>query len=128
MKKRREVVITFQEVKDYVKSNLHQPIAIEEIMDAVEPFVMDYIQSPFGFAETDGVNDKKECMNELYLHFLGIAVETDGRVRRGLIRQTVKKEKERWAQWSAWGFGRYMGRLAYLLNEDAKVKADGLHS
>ena len=128
MKKRREVVITFQEVKDYVKSNLHQPIAIEEIMDAVEPFVMDYIQSPFGFAETDGVNDKKECMNELYLHFLGISVETDGRVRRGLIRQTVKKEKERWAQWSAWGFGRYMGRLAYLLNEDAKVKVDGLHS
>ena len=114
----REVKITFDEVKNFIKDNTKY--SIDEMIDAVEPFTMDYIKSPFGFAETDNLNDIQKCLDEIYLHFVGIMAEPDGRVRRGYINRTIKRENERWKQGNAAGFGRMVGRLGYLLNQNKK--------
>ena len=117
----REVLITFNDVKDYINQNCSN--VVNSIVDVTEPFVMDYIKRPYGFAETDGVNDIGELIKEIDLSFRMLACEPDGRVRRGLILQTIKREKIRWMEAeNAWFYGRFIGRLAYLLNEEAKLK------
>jgi hypothetical protein len=115
----KEVLITFNDVKDYINQNCSN--VVNTIVDATEPFVMDYIKHPYGFAETDGVNDIGELIKEINLSFMMLASEPDGRVRRGLISQTIKREKTRWIEGhNAWFYGRFIGRVAYLLNEDKK--------
>jgi len=37
----KKEVITFQEIKDYIKANCKN--SVDSIIDATEPFVMDYI-------------------------------------------------------------------------------------
>lgn len=119
---KKETVITFDYVKSYINHNCSN--VVEAIVDATEPFVMDYIQHPYGFAETDNVNDMNELLKEIDLSFMMLASEPDGRVRRGLINQTVKREKTRWLNGrNAWFYGRFIGRVAYLLNEKHQPKS-----
>lgn len=114
----REVKITFAEVKDFIKENCKYPI--DEMIDVTKPFAMDYIKYPFGYAETDNLNDIQTCVKDINEYFISVEIESDGRVRRGVINHYVKKEKERWASRNAWGLGRHIGRLAYLLNKEVK--------
>ena len=109
--------ITFDEVKDYVMNNC--PFAIERIIDSTEPFVMDYVDCPVGYAETNNLNDIDELTKEINEHFKEFSYEYDGRVRRGLINRVVRIETTRWNEGrNAWYYGRHIGRLAYLLNKD----------
>jgi len=41
-----------------------------------------------------------------------------------MIRQTIKTETERWKQRNAWAYGRYIGRLAYLINKQKSERKD----
>ena len=115
---KREVVITYNDVREYIKNNTEH--SIDSILDVVEPFSMDYITLPVGFAETDNYNDINKLMKEIDLGFLMIATEPDGRIRKGIISRDIKREQERWEERNAGFFGRHIGRLAYLLNEEAK--------
>lgn len=119
----REVLISFNDVKDYINQNCkwvtYKQFTAEPIFDAVEPFVMDYITLPVGYAETDNLNDKNEIIQKLDHSLWGIMID-DGRKVRSHIKSAVKIEIERWKQHNAWFYGRYIGRLAYLLNEERK--------
>jgi hypothetical protein len=118
---KREVVIKFEDVKNYIKifSNHYN----EEIVNACEPFAMDYILSPFGFAETDKLNDINEVISDIENGFWMISLEGK-REQKSLIKHAVKTETERWKQRNAWGYGRMIGRLAYLINEQKKNRKD----
>jgi hypothetical protein len=118
---KREVVIKFEDVKSYLKifSNHYN----EEIVNACEPFAMDYILSPFGFAETDNLNDINEVISDIENGFWMISLEGK-REQKSMIKHAVKTETERWKQRNAWGYGRMIGRLAYLINEQKKSRKD----
>jgi hypothetical protein len=111
---KREVAITFEDVKSYIKIFAND--YIEEIVNACEPFAMDYITSPFGFAETDGLNDINAVISEIQTSFWFIKLE-DKIEQKKMIKRAVKIETDRWAQRNAWGYGRMIGRLAYLINK-----------
>jgi len=119
----KEILITYDDVKDYIKNNCewvtYKQFTAEPILNAVEPFVMDYITMPVGFAETDNLNDKNEIIKKVD-NSLKWTMLDDGRKVRSYINSAVKTETERWKQRNAWFYGRYIGRLAYLLNEDKK--------
>jgi hypothetical protein len=117
-KMKREVVITYNDVREYIKNNTKY--SVDSIIDVVEPFSMYYIQHPVGFAETDNYNDIVKLTKEIEESFFGFELEPDGRVRRGLINTDIKREQQRWKERNAGFFGRHIGRLAYLLNEEAK--------
>lgn len=119
--KRREVVIKFEDVKNYIKifSNHYN----DEIVNACEPFAMDYILSPFGFAETDNLNNIDEVISEIENGFWMISLEGK-REQKQMIKRAVEKETERWKQRNAWGYGRMIGRLAYLINEQKRNRKD----
>ena len=113
----REVVISYTDVKLYIKSNCDT--AVDSILDSVEPFVMDYVKHPFGYAETDSLHDIDVVMAQIRENFNFLSWEPDGRVRRGLISRTIKTEQERWKKdRNAWFYGRFIGRLAYLMNQN----------
>ncbi len=114
MKNNREVVITYEQVREYIKNNMKH--SIDSIVDAVEPFSMEYIKSPFGFAETDDYNDIVKLVEEIQQSFYFISLE-DGRSRKGIISRNIKQEQQRWKEGNAGFFGRHIGRLAYLLNK-----------
>lgn len=118
---KREVVIKFEDVKSYLKifSNHYN----EEIVNACEPFAMDYILSPFGFAETDNLNNIDEVISEIENGFWFISLEGK-RKQNQMIKHAVQIETERWKQRNAWGYGRMIGRLAYLINEQKKNRKD----
>ena len=118
---KREVVIKFEDVKNYLKifSNHYN----EEILNACEPFAMDYILSPFGFAETDNLNDIDEVISEIENGFWFISLESKSEQKKH-IKHAVQIETERWKQRNAWGYGRMVGRLAYLINEQKKNRKD----
>lgn len=109
----RRVVIKFEDVKNYIKifSNHYN----EEIVNACEPFAMDYIEHPYGFAETDGVDDINEIISDIENGFWMISLEPK-RKQNQMIKHAVKTETERWKQRNAWAYGRMIGRLAYLIN------------
>lgn len=121
---KREIVIRYDDVKNYINENCkwitYKQFTAEPILNAVEPFVMDYITTPVGFEETDGLTDKNEIIQKLDNSFSAIMIE-DGRKVRSHITSAVKIETERWKKRNAWVYGRYIGRLAYLLNEDKKT-------
>ena len=121
MNKKPEVVITFEDVKNYIKifSNHYN----EEIVNACEPFAMDYILSPFGFAETDNLNDIDAVISDIENGFWMISLENKTEQRK-MIRHAVKTETERWKQRNAWGYGRLIGRLAYLINKQKLNRKD----
>jgi hypothetical protein len=102
----------FIKVKDYLLTNCKFPI--EKIIDSTEPFVMDYVKCPVGYAETDNLNDTDELFKEIDEHFTYLALE-DGRVRRGLINHIIRKETRCWNVRNAGYYGRHIARLAYLL-------------
>lgn len=112
--------VTFQQVKDYLKANTKH--SVEKLIDATEPFVMDYINRPYGFAETDNVYDIQELTAEIDdAFYYGIGAETDGRIRKGLLNDAIKRETTRWKEGRNAGFyGRHIGRLAYLLTQQSK--------
>ena len=121
--------ITFDEVKGYVMNNCPEAqrwffdtqtyTGIERIIDSTEPFVMDYVDCPVGYAETNNLNDIDELTKEINEHFKEFSYVYDGRVRRGIINRIVKTEISRWNEGrNAWYYGRHIGRLAYLLNKD----------
>ena len=104
----------FLKVKNHLLTNC--PDAIESIIDSTEPFVLDYINYPVGYAETDELNDIDKLTKDINNHFRDIAYEQDGRVRRGLINRVITIETTRWNEGrNAWYYGRHIGRLAYLL-------------
>ena len=115
--KRREIVITFEDVKNYIKtfSNHYN----ERIVNACEPFAMDYIKSPFGFAETDNLNDIDEVISDIENGFWMISLEPK-RKQNQFIKHAVEMETKRWKERNAWGYGRMIGRLAYLINEQKR--------
>jgi hypothetical protein len=119
--KRREIVIKFEDVKNYIKifSNHYN----DEIVSACEPFAMDYILSPFGFAETDNLNNIDEIISNIENGFWMISLENKTKQKQ-LIKHAVKTETERWKERNAWGYGRMIGRLAYLINEQKRNRKD----
>ena len=118
---KREIVIKFEDVKNYLKifSNHYN----EDIVNACEPFAMDYILSPFGFAETDKLNNIDEVISDIENGFWMIALEGK-REQNRMIKHAVKTETERWKQRNAWGYGRMIGRLAYLINKQKISRKD----
>jgi methionine synthase II (cobalamin-independent) len=112
---KREIVIKFEDVKNYI--HIFSNHYVDEIIDVVEPFVMDYIESPFGFAETDDLNDIDECIRQIEHMFWQYDVAENKRERNKMIKETIKIETERWKMRNAWAYGRYIGRLAYLINK-----------
>ena len=119
--KNKEIVIKFEDVKNYIKifSNHYN----ENIVNACEPFAMDYILSPFGFAETDNLNDVDEVISEIENGFWMISLEPKGNQTK-MIKHAVATETERWKQRNAWGYGRMIGRLAYLINKQKIERKD----
>jgi hypothetical protein len=83
-------------------------------MEAIIPFVEYYQKHPYGFAETDGLNDIDEAqsiVNEIMFNFNEIAKTKEK-------QQMIKKELDRWKEGrNAGAFGRYIGRLYYLKNK-----------
>jgi hypothetical protein len=120
----REIKISFNDVKNYINDNCkwvtYKQFNAEPILDAVEPFVMNYIIIPVGYYETNNLNDKNEIIKKLDASLFGIMTD-DGRKVKSHISRTVKIETERWKERNAWFYGRYIGRLAYLLNEELKL-------
>ena len=107
---------TFKEIKKYLLDN--SKYAVESIVDSTEPFVMDYLKHPFGFAETDNVNDIDELVKDIDAIFYYLICEPDGRIRRGLVNHTIKREKLRWQEGkNATAYGRHIARLGHLLNK-----------
>ena len=113
--KKREIVITFEDVKNYI--HIFSKHYVDEIIDSVEPFAMAYIKHPYGFAETDNLNDLDECITEIEHLFWNFDMVDSKRERNRMIRETIKTETERWKERNAWAYGRYIGRLAYLINK-----------
>ena len=118
---KRKVVIKFEDVKNYIKifSNHYN----EEIVNACEPFAMDYILSPFGFAETDDLNDINDVISDIENGFWMISLE-DKKDQRRMIKLAVKLETARWEDRNAWAYGRLIGRLAYLINQQKLSRKD----
>jgi hypothetical protein len=119
---KRETVIKFEDVKNYI--HIFSKHYVDEIIDAVEPFVMNYIQCPVGYAETDGLDDINECITQIEHLFWNFDMAETKRERNRMIRQTIKTETERWKQRNAWAYGRYIGRLAYLINKQKLERKD----
>jgi hypothetical protein len=121
--------ITFQQVKNYVLKNciyLNTHL-VSEIIDSTESFVMDYIECPVGYTETDNLNDINDLVKLIELSFYEIEFEPDGRRRRGLTNHIVKKERKRWIEGHNAGFyGRHIGRLAHLLNNSTPIKQNNI--
>lgn len=122
IQKLREIKITFDDVKNYI--HIFSKHYVDEIIDAVEPFAMDYIQSPYGYAETDKLNDIDECITQIEHMFWQFDVAETKRERNRMIKETIKTETERWKQRNAWAYGRYIGRLAYLINKQKVQRKD----
>jgi hypothetical protein len=120
--KKREVVITFEDVKNYI--HIFSKYYVDEIIDAVEPFAMNYIKFPVGYAETDNLNDIDECITEIEHLFWNFDMVDSKRERNKMINQTIKTETERWKDRNAWAYGRMIGRLAYLINKKKYERKD----
>jgi hypothetical protein len=116
----REIVIKFEDVKNYI--HIFSKYYVDEIIDSVEPFAMDYITHPYGFAETNEINDLDECIMELEQMFWSYYMTESKRERTKMIKEAVKKETERWKTGNAWGYGRMIGRLAYLINKKKSAR------
>lgn len=110
---KREIKVTFEDVKNYIKKT--NKYYVLEIIDSVEPFVMYYIKSPFGYAETDRLNDIDECTKHIDDLFLSFHL-CNQREYNKMVDDTIKIETQRWKERNAWAYGRYIGRLAHLLN------------
>jgi len=119
---KRETVIKFEDVKNYI--HIFSKHYVDEIIDVVEPFVMDYIESPFGYAETDNLNDINECITEIEHMFWNYEVAENKRERNKMIRDTIKIETERWKKRNGWAYSRFIGRLAYLINKQKLERKD----
>jgi hypothetical protein len=78
---------------------------------------MNYIKLPVGYAETDKLNDINECMNHINELFWGFELYPTPKQRAKAIKETIKVETTRWKEKNAWAYGRYIGRLAYLINK-----------
>ena len=120
------VQITFQDVKNYI--HIFSKYYEDEIIDAVEPFAMNYINSPGGYAETDNLNDIDECMTQIERLFWNFYMTETKREKNQMIKQTIKTETERWKQRNAWAYGRYIGRLAYLINKQKTERKDWIQN
>jgi hypothetical protein len=129
MYKEKPIVINYQDVKDYIYNSCkwatHKNYSVEAVLNAVEPFAMDYITLPVGFAETDNLNDIDKLIRELDNSFMSFMLD-DGRKVRSHIKFIVKIETERWKERNAWFYGRHIGRLAYLLNNLVLEKTKGM--
>ncbi len=122
--KEREIKITFADVKNYI--HIFSNHYVDEIIDVVEPFVMDYMKHPVGYAETDGLNDIDECITkieELFWSFNMVDTKTE---RNRMIRETIKTETNRWKERNGWAYSRYIARLAYLINKKKCNQKDWL--
>jgi predicted transcriptional regulator len=119
---KKETQIKFEDVKNYI--HIFSKHYVDEIIDVTEPFVMDYINSPHGFAETDNLNDIDECIREIEHMFWQYDVAENKRERNRMIKQTIKTETERWKMRNAWAYGRFIGRLGYLINKKKTEKKD----
>jgi hypothetical protein len=114
---KREIVITFQDVRNYIHQ--HAKHYVDDIIDVVQPFAMDYIKHPYGFAETDKLNDIDECIKEIDELFISFTLANQREYNR-MVNETIEVEFKRWKDRNAWAYGRYIGRLAYLLNQSKK--------
>ena len=126
MKTKEQISIKFEDVKNYI--HIFSKHYVDEIIDAVEPFTMDYIKSPVGYHETDNLNDVDECITQIEQMFWNIDMAETKRERNQLIKQTIKTETERWKQRNAWAYGRYIGRLAYLINKQKTERKDWIQN
>lgn len=120
--KRREVVIKFEDVKNYI--HIFSKHYVDEIIDAVEPFAMNYIKCPVGYAETDNLNDLDECITKIEEIFWSFDMCETKRERNKMIKETIKTETDRWKERNAWAYGRMIGRLAYLINQKKLQRKD----
>lgn len=122
LQKQREIKIKFEDVKSYI--HIFSKHYVDEIIDSVEPFVMNYIKCPVGYAETDHLNDVNECITQIEHMFWQFDVAENKKERNRMIRETIKTESERWKERNAWAFGRYIARLAYLINKQKVERKD----
>jgi hypothetical protein len=124
---KKEILINFDEVKQHInltcKWTSYRQFTVTPIIDATEQFAMDYIKYPYGFAETDNLNDIGKLLKDLDDAFWGILAD-DGRSVKSNIKRAVNREVNRWKDGNASYFGRMIGRLAYLLNEEKKKYAN----
>ena len=82
----------------------------QELMLAIAPFVEDYKLHPYGFAETDNLNDIDECQKDVD-KIMWVFNHSDMSDKKNII----KKEIDRWCDGRNAGcFGRFIGRLEYL--------------
>jgi hypothetical protein len=120
---KREVVIKFEDVKNYI--HIFSKHYVDEIIDAVEPFAMNYIKCPVGYAETDRLNNINDCITEIEHLFWNFDMCETKRERNKIIKETIKTETTRWkTDKNAWSYGRMIARLAYLINKQKSERKD----
>lgn len=98
-----EKSLTIEVVDNYLKE---QGVDVDfKLMLAVQPFMEFYMECPVGFAETNNLNNIDECLK--------IIKELNSNCD---IRSSIRQETKRFSEGkNAGAFGRYIGRLAYLL-------------
>ena len=89
-----------------------------DIIDVCEWFSLKY--RGFGFAETDSINSKEECYNEIRQSFNQLAYPTKTKliIQKSMKNAVIKKELERAKEYNAGGFGRMVARLYWLLEKE----------
>lgn len=83
---------------------------MQELMEAVEPFLQYYQQFPIGFAETDRLNDITECKNHVQ-ELLNLFENCNVNEKKSIIKREIERFND---GKNAGPYGRYMARLIYL--------------
>jgi hypothetical protein len=119
--------IPFSEVKVWIKNQeqVSHPTwgtktwhpRMFDLIDGCVFFSQDYCKSPYGFAETDNVNDLVQVLNAIQeTNIALLTAETKSELSQ-IIKSEQQKQRERFAQGkNSTQLGRHIGRLHYLLS------------
>ena len=117
--------IEFEKVINYIEENtnllrvgtrtIHPRLM--ELVKGCEDFSNYYCKFPLGFAETDNLNDKKECLSFIYVTNMNLHLsEEDQKSLNEMCNRELEEQKKRFKSKNSTGLGRHIGRLHYLLS------------
>lgn len=121
--------IEFEKVINYIEENnnllrvgtrtIHPRLM--ELVKGCEDFSNYYCKFPLGFAETDNLNDKKECLSFIYYTNMNLHLsEEDKKELNRMCKYELNQQKLRFAKGkNSSQLGRHVGRLHYLLSKES---------